>query len=158
MLCIFYCQCPRKRIDNQHVKKFEENFEDQCKIFVQLCLFLRLFSVKVPWSSSSIIIVLLVVAGRRRGECERSSPTAKLRGSVNTDKSVPTGDNQQVPPKGEPSDGSSAPLSLPSEPLQFHKLAKKGTNCFNVKRSKVFDVSSFGTLQCGLTSPSFPQS
>ena len=52
----------------------QENFEDQCKMFVQLCLLLRLFSIS-------------------RGECERSSPTAKLRGSVNTDKSVPTGDN-----------------------------------------------------------------
>ena len=114
-----------------------EKIEDQCKIFVQLCLLLRLFIIEVPCSSSSIIVVLFFVACRRRGECERSSPTAKLRGSVNTDKSVPTDDNQQVPAKGEPSEGSSAPLSLPSQPLLFHKLTMKRTNCFNVKEWKV---------------------
>ena len=104
-----------------------------------IIIIIMFFIIEVPSSSSSIIVVIFFVACWCRGECERSSPTAKLRGSVNTDKSVPTDDNQQVPAKGEPSEGSSAPLSLPSQPLLFHKLRMKRTNCFNVKEWK-FDV------------------
>ena len=56
----------------------QENFEDQCKMFVQLCLLLRLFSIKVHWSSLSSSLLLAGAGGNVRDQVQPLSSVVRL--------------------------------------------------------------------------------